>query len=347
MALLPAWSGAGPGQANDMTVATRPAGAHLVPALLVVYVVWGSTYVALKIGVENLPPLGLSAVRFLLAGLVLYAWCAYRRRRHPDRGWRSPTPAEWRAGTIQGVLLPAAGTGGATWAEQRLPSGTTALLLATIPVWLVLIKRLVDKEPIGARAGAGLVAGVVGVAVLVNPFSGPAPDPLYAVVALAGALCWGAGTVYGQHAPHPEQPLLAAAVEMLGAGAVLAVLSAATGDYRGLHVDAGRSVAALAYLVVFGSLLAYPTYEWLLRNAPSRLVGTYAFVNPLVAVVLGWWLLGESVGGRTALAAGVIAVGVALIVVGPGRRGGRPPVSRTRRAARSSRCSSSGSYAAR
>jgi drug/metabolite transporter (DMT)-like permease len=304
----------------------------LCTGLLVIYVVWGSTYVALKVAVADLPPLALSAVRFLLAGLLLYGWCAWQRRRRPERGWRAPTAAEWGAGTVQGILLPAAGTGGATWAEQRLPSGTTALLLATIPVWLVLAKRVVDGEPIGRRAGLGLAAGLAGVAVLVNPFSGPAPDLRYAAVALGGALCWGVGTVYGQHAPHPEQPLLASAVEMIGAGAVLVLLSGVTGEYRHLHVGhAGHSIAAVGYLVVFGSLLAYSTYEWLVRRAPARIVGTYAFVNPVVAVVLGWWLLHESVGPRTALAAGVIAVGVCLIVVTPRRR---PAPPRTAGAAR-------------
>jgi drug/metabolite transporter (DMT)-like permease len=329
-----------------MGIQSPPVRAQLPAALAVVYVVWGSTYVALKVGVENAPPLGLSAVRFLIAGALLYAWCAWRRWCSPRPEWRRPTPAEWRAGAIQGVLLPAAGTGGATWAEQRLPSGTTALLLATIPVWLVITKRLVDGEPIGARAGIGLLAGLAGVAVLVNPFAGPAPDPLYAGVALGGALCWGAGTVYGQHAPRPAQPLLASATEMLAAGALLTVLSAAGGEFPALFrsVHAGGSMAALGYLIVFGSLLAYSTYEWLLHNAPSRIVGTYAFVNPVVAVVLGWWLLGERVGPRTVVAAGVIAIGVALIVVTPRRR---PVSSRTRRAARSPRCTPSRSYAAR
>ena len=142
---------------------------QLAAGLAVIYVVWGSTYVALKIAVVDLPPLLLSAVRFFVAGTVLYAWCAARRHRHPRPEWRAPTAAEWGAGVVLGVLLPAAGTGGATWAEQRLPSGTTALLLATIPVWLVLTKRLVDGERIGRRAGVGLVAGLAGVAVLVNP----------------------------------------------------------------------------------------------------------------------------------------------------------------------------------
>jgi drug/metabolite transporter (DMT)-like permease len=299
-------------------MATPVARPQLLAGLAVVYVVWGSTYVALKIAVADLPPLLLSAVRFSVAGAILYGWCALRRRRHPEAGWRRPSAAEWASGALLGILLPAAGTGGATWAEQRLPSGTTALLLATIPVWLVVTKRLVDGEPIGARAAVGLVAGLAGVAVLVNPFGGPAPDPLYSAVALAGAASWGAGTVYGQRAPTPAQPLLASAVEMLGAGAFLFVLSAATGDYRSVRLTGG-SALALAYLIVLGSLLAYSTYEWLLHRAPARLVGTYAFVNPVVAVALGWALLGEPIGWRTGAAAAVIALGVALIVTQPRR----------------------------
>jgi drug/metabolite transporter (DMT)-like permease len=293
---------------------------RLIGALLTVYVVWGSTYLAMKVGVAQIPPLTLNAVRFLIAGAALYAWCAWRRRRTPDRGWRPPTRAQWLAGAMQGLLLPAAGTGGATWAEQELPSGTTALLLATIPLWMVIGQRIVGREKIPASVGVGLIAGLAGVALLVNPFSGTAPDALATTVALGGALCWGLGSVYAQRAPRPEQPLLAPAVEMLCAGVALTVLAAAGGEFARLDHprNLGGSVVALAYLIVFGSVVAYSAYEWLLQNAPARLAGTYAFVNPVVAVALGWWLLGEAVGGRTVAATAVIAAGVALIV-----RGGR------------------------
>jgi drug/metabolite transporter (DMT)-like permease len=326
-----------------VSATTRP---QLAAALAVVYVVWGSTYVALKIGDEQLPPLGLSSVRFLVAGALLYAWCTRQRRRRPEAGWQAPTAAQWRAGALQGVMLPAAGTGGATWAEVRLPSGTTALLLATIPVWIVLTKRIVDRERIGALAATGLLGGSVGVAVLVDPFIGATPDPWATVVALGGALSWGVGTVIGQHAPRPAQPLLASAVEMTAAGVAMGVLSAVTGDYRSFHVDASalRSIGAVCYLVVFGSLVAYSTYEWLMHHASARIVGTYAFINPLVAVVLGWWLLGESVGPRSGLAAAIIVAGVALLVLPARRERGMPderangsarrPVTGTSRAAR-------------
>jgi drug/metabolite transporter (DMT)-like permease len=296
---------------------------RLISALLTVYLVWGSTYLALKVGVAHLPPLTLNAVRFLTAGLLLYAWCAARRRWRPERGWRAPTPAQWRSGAIQGLLLPAAGTGGATWAEQKLPSGTTALLLATIPLWMVLGLRIVDRERVGVTAALGLAAGVAGVALLANPFSGTAPDPVATAVALAGAMCWGLGSVYARHAPRPEQPLLAAGVEMLCAGVALAVPAAASGELGRVRLAGGGagSVLALGYLIVFGSILAYSAYEWLLQHAPPRLAGTYAFVNPVVAVLLGAWLLDEELGGRALAATAVIALGVGLIVIrGPSAR---------------------------
>jgi drug/metabolite transporter (DMT)-like permease len=290
---------------------------QLFGPLMIVYVVWGSTYLALKVAVEHLPPLTLSAIRFLVAGLILYAWCAWRRRRNPDRGWRRPDRAQWKAGAIQGLLLPAAGTGGATWAEQELSSGTAALLLATIPLWMVIGARIVDRERIGPIVGLGLLAGIAGVAVLVNPFSGEAPDPLSAVVALGGAMCWGLGSVLGRHAAHPDQPLLASAVEMLCAGAALGVLGGLGGEFGriDLSADVLGSVLAVGYLIVFGSLVAYTAYEWLLRNAPPRITGTYAFVNPVVAVLLGWWLLAEPLGMRTLLASVIIVAAVALIVL--------------------------------
>jgi drug/metabolite transporter (DMT)-like permease len=286
---------------------------RLISALFTVYVVWGSTYLALKVGVAHVPPLTLNAVRFLAAGAALYAWCAWRRRRRPDRGWRPPTGAQWRAGAVAGLLLPAAGTGGAAWAEQKLSSGVTALLLATIPLWIVLGRRIADRERVGVAAGIGLAAGIAGVALLVNPFSGAAPDPLSAAVALGAALCWGLGSVYALHAPQPEQPLLAPAVEMLCAGAALAVIGGAAGEFGRVELDRG-AVLAVGYLILFGSIMAYSAYQWLLHHASPRLAGTYAFVNPVIAVLLGWWLLGEHLGARTFAATAVIAVGVALIV---------------------------------
>src|SRR5918998_865676 len=216
-----------------------------------------------------------------------------------------------------GPLLPAAGTGGATWAEQEISSGTAALLLATIPLWMVLGTRIALGERISAPVAVGLVAGIAGVGVLVNPFGGAAPEPVAAAVALGGAVWWGLGSVYRLRAPHPEQPLLASAIEMICAGAALALLGGLGGEFgrADLSADVLGSVAAVGYLIVFGSLVAYSAYEWLLRHAPARITGTYAFVNPVVAVLLGWWLLDEPLGARTLLAGAVIAGAVALIVL--------------------------------
>ncbi|MEV6842272.1 EamA family transporter [Actinoplanes sp. NPDC051411] len=275
--------------------------------LLIVYVVWGSTYLAQKIGLEGLPPLTLNAARFLIAGALLFAFCLARR-------WPRPTGAQWRAGAIQGLLLPAAGTGGAAWAEQKLPSGTTALLLATIPLWIVLGRRVADRERIGLPVALGLLAGIAGVGVLARPAGGG--SMLSTVVALGGAACWGLGTVYAGHAPRPAHALQASAIEMLAAGGVLSVLALVSGEPGRIHVT-GRSVTALGYLIVFGSLVAYTAYTWLLDHVAPRVAGTYAFVNPVVAVLLGAGLLGEPIGPRELIATAMIAVGVALIVLAP------------------------------
>jgi drug/metabolite transporter (DMT)-like permease len=207
-----------------------------------------------------------------------------------------------------------------SWAEQELPAGTAALLLATIPVWVIVFARIVDREPIRLATAAGLVLGLVGVAVLVDPGAGHT-DLLSAAVALGGAVAWGAGTVWAGHAARPDQPLFGSGLELVCAGAALLALGAFGGELTRVpaHAVTGESAVAFGYLVILGSLLAYSCYEWLLQHAPGRLVATYPFVNPVVAVLLGWWLLGEGVSARTAGATAVIVAGVALIVVAPRR----------------------------
>jgi drug/metabolite transporter (DMT)-like permease len=233
MANLPARSG----QDHTMTV---------LGPLLIVYVAWGSTYLAQKVGLDGIPPLTLNAVRFLVAGALLFGYCLLRRWPVPDR-------RQWRAGAIQGLLLPAAGTGGAAWAEQTLPSGTTALFLATIPLWIVLGRRFADHERITWPVGLGIAAGVTGVAVLARP-SGTG-DAVAIAVALGGALCWGLGSVYALRAPRPRHALMASAIEMLCAGGILAVVATVSGEPARLEIRPG-SLIALAYLVVFGSIVA-------------------------------------------------------------------------------------------
>src|ERR1035438_7700670 len=281
--------------------------------LTVVYITWGSTFVAMRIAVRSLPPLTMSGVRFLAAGLLLYGWCLWQRHRRPEAGWRAPTRREWCASAILGVALPAAGTGGAAWAEQTIPAGTAALLLATVPVWMTITSRIVDTERISVLTAAGLALGLGGVVVLVNPLAAGAQDLLASAVALGGALFWGCGSVYAKRGPHPAQPLLASGMEMVCAGVALCLIGAAGGELGRISAASLISEAGLAlgYLIIFGSLLGYRTYEWVLHHASRQLAGTYAFVCPLVAVILGWWLLGEQISGRTLLAAAAIAVGVA------------------------------------
>lgn len=288
-------------------------------ALTVVYIAWGSTFVAMRVADRSLPPLTMSGVRFLAAGLLLYGWCRWQRRHRPDAGWRAPTRREWRASAILGIALPAAGTGGAAWAEQTIPAGTAALLLATVPVWMIIASRIVDAERITIRTTAGLLLGVAGVVVLVNPLAGGGPDLLASAVALGGALFWGCGSVYAKRAPHPGQPLLASGMEMICAGVTLCLIGAASGELGRISAASLLSTSGLAlgYLIVFGSLLGYSTYEWLLHHASSQLAGTYAFICPLVAVILGWWLLDEQISRHTLLAAAAIAIGVALIMLHP------------------------------
>ena len=312
-------------QGGDLTVPARMTGPRsgIAVALGVVWIVWGSTYVAMRVGVRALPPLTMTGARFAVAGLVLSGWCWWQRRRHPEGAWRPASPREWRASAIVGLLLPAAGTGGATWAEQKLPAGTAALLLASIPVWLLLASHTAGIERITRRAAVGLLLGLAGVTVLVNPFSGGGPDLAASVVALGGALCWGCGSAYAKRAPHPDQPLLGSSMQLICAGAALCVAGTASGELSRIHASAltSQSALALGYLIVFGSLIAYSSYEWLVRHAPSQLTGTYAFINPVVAVLLGWLLLGEHISDRTLLATATIVTSVILMTIPARRRG--------------------------
>lgn len=331
MAVLPLACAAAHGSVMGMrqtSLTHIPRHAALVAAaLLVVYLVWGSTYVSIRIAIDTVPPFMMAGSRFLIAGTLLYAWCARRRRVDPGT-WRPPTALQWRTCLMIGLALLVGANGGVTWAEQHVPSGVAALLIATVPLWMAVFVRIVDREPFSLRGTLGLVLGLVGVALLVNPFAGGAFHLGGSLVVLTSALLWAGGSIYARNAPTPEQPLLGAAMEMVCAGVVLIVLSGLTGEFGRLQLAevSGASVLAVAYLVVFGSLLAYSSYEWLLHNAPSRLVGTYAYVNPLVAVLLGWVLLDEAITSRSLAAAAVILAGVALLVSRSRRPVADPPL---------------------
>jgi drug/metabolite transporter (DMT)-like permease len=278
-------------------------------ALATIYVVWGSTFMAITIAVRDLPPFLSMGLRHLLAGVLLLAWALPRGDRVGDRiGMR-----QIGAAAIFGGALFLAGHGGLAWAQQTVPSGVTALLSGSIPLWVALLDRVVFGKRLHRLAGVGLVTGFLGLALLVDPFGEGRVDRVGAVVAVFAAFAWAAGSLYSRGAPLPQRPIVAAGLAALCGGALLTVVSGASGEFGEVRVT-WEATAAVAYLVVFGTLLAFSAYVWLLRVAPTSLVATYAFVNPIVAVFLGWTLLGEEI-TLTMLAAGAaIVVSVALIV---------------------------------
>jgi drug/metabolite transporter (DMT)-like permease len=300
----------------------------LALALGVVYVVWGSTYLAIAVADRTLPPLLMLAARFALAGGVLYAWSIWRG----DVARIRPGRREWAAAAAVGGLLLFVDTGGVAWAEQRVASGLTALLVASVPLFSSLLDRAFFGIRVSAGAAAGIATGLLGVALLVGPSI--SIDPVGAVVILVAAFAWAAGSAYARVAPLPRAPFLSAAMQMLCAGALLALAGAASGELGRVHPASlsAASLGAFAFLVVFGSILAFTAYGWLLRSgASSVLVSTYAYVNPAVAVLLGWALVGEHVGGRELAAGAVILASVAMLVLARAPRTAAEPLAETMR----------------
>ncbi|HJQ74688.1 MAG TPA: EamA family transporter [Gaiellaceae bacterium] len=281
-------------------------------ALGIVYVVWGSTYLAIAVADRTLPPLLMLSVRFALAGGLLYAWSAWRG----DLAAARPGRREWTAAAIVGGLLLFVDTGGVAWAEQRVASGLTALLVATVPLFTALLDRTFFGGRLSLGALAGIATGLLGVALLVGQSAHV--DPVGAAVILGAALAWAGGSAYGRVAPLPSAPFLSASMQMLSAAAFLAVTGAAMGEVGRVHpgaISAG-SLVAFAYLIVFGSIVAFTAYGWLLRSgAPSVVVSTYAYVNPAVAVLLGWAFAGEAVGGRELAAGAIVVASVGVLVL--------------------------------
>jgi drug/metabolite transporter (DMT)-like permease len=277
-------------------------------ALGTVYVVWGSTYLGIDVAIETFPPLLMSALRFAVAGGVLYLW-AMRR----DSGTARPGSRQWLAAGVVGALLFLLGNGAVALAEARnVETGVAALLVASVPLWFAVLEWTVLRRRLSVVGLVGLVVGVAGVALLVGP-SGDV-DALGAGVLLVGSLAWSAGSLYGQRAALPSSPLLSAAMQMLAGSVLLAVAGVFAGELGQVELPTWRTALALAYLVVVGSLVAFTAYTWLLRTTSSALVSTYAYVNPIVAVALGAAFHGEAVTGRMLLAGAAIVAAVALIV---------------------------------
>ncbi|HET6232757.1 MAG TPA: drug/metabolite exporter YedA [Longimicrobiaceae bacterium] len=298
------------------TKVSRAALLKLLAAFAIVYVIWGSTYLAIAIAIDTIPPLAMAGARFVIAGSVLYAFLRLR-------GVPNPEPRQWRAAGIVGALLLVGGNGCVVMAERTVPSGIVALLVATVPLWMVLLEWLRPGGGVrpARRTFVGLAVGFAGMVLLVGPgeLSGGGGVPLGgAAIVFAGSLSWAFGSIWARQAPMPKNPLMATAVEMLSAGVLLTVIAGATGELSSVGAQAVtlKSLLALGYLIVFGSLVAFSAYVWLLRATTPALVSTYAYVNPVVAVFLGWLVLGEPVTGRTLLAAAVIIAAVAIITIG-------------------------------
>ncbi len=307
---------AGPGPADGRP---RLSGA-VWAALAVVYVVWGSTYLAIRIVVESMPSLLSGAVRFLVAGLLLLGLLVWRQ----GTGALRVTRRQLGSAAVVGVLLLVGGNGLVVLAEGSIPSGLAALLIAVVPLWVVVLRRLFGDRP-GAGALVGVALGMVGLVVLSAPsISGGAS--IGGVLMLMGAsLSWSVGSFGSSRWPLPANPLAASAYEMLAGGLGCLLVALARGEEHGLDLAtvSTRSWTALAYLVVFGSLVAFTAYSWLLSAAPLSLVATYAYVNPVVAVLLGWLVLGERL-TLSELLGGAIVVAAVCVVVSTSRRSRGP-----------------------
>lgn len=290
----------------------RGAAAPAWLALVAVYLFWGSTYLAIRVGVRDLPPAMMSGIRYVIAGALLYPLALHTggdERRRNDR----PGLRQWLACLVIGSLLLVCGNGGVTWAEENVPSGLAALLVATVPLWMILFAVPLRHERITVTAGCGLVVGIIGVAALAGGGSfGGGLGGVFLVLAASAA--WGLGSVLGHRLPLPRRPALAAAIQMLAGGVVLLIIASATGEWSdvrwsGVSANAWWSVL---WLVGPGSILAFVAYGYALMHMPVSVVSTYAFVNPVIAVFLGITLLGEAFTLREGLGTLLVVASVAL-----------------------------------
>lgn len=299
-------------------LADRAPRTQILLAFLAVYTIWGSTYLAIRFAVATMPPFLMAGVRFLIAGAILYLWLRLR-------GAERPKLIHWRSALVIGGLLLLGGNGGVSWAEVHVPSGLAALLVAAVPLWMALFDWI---RPGGVRPTGltllGLVIGFAGVALLASQAesSGTGPQLIGILALLVATCCWALGSLYARSAPVPSMPLLGTGMEMLAGGAVLVLVAGITGEFGQVHFAAIslKSLLALVFLILFGSLIGYSSYVWLLRHVSAARVSTYAYVNPVVAVFLGWAFASEPISWVTLVSAAVIISSVALITVSRGHR---------------------------
>ncbi len=294
------------------TTRSRPAAWKILLAFAIIYFVWGSTYLAIRVGVREMPPFLMAGLRFTVAGLALYGWM--RLAGVPSPSWR-----EWRGATVLGALMFLLDYACLFWAEQRIPSGVSAVILAAIPVCITLLEIIfLRTQRLTVRLSLGLLVGIVGVAVLMDPSSslGEAPLDRRGAIALLVACCgWSIGTIVSRRLVLPESKPMSAGAQMLSGGVQLLILAAVSGEFADFRVQDVSRIAwfSLIYLIIAGSIVGYTAYVWLLHYESPTKVGTYAYVNPVVAVIIGAGLGGEIIGRRTMLGTALILVSVVAI----------------------------------
>ena len=284
--------------------------AKVILAFFSIYIIWGSTYLAIRYAVETIPPLYTAGFRHVVAGTILLLWCFWKKLR--------PTREQWRASVVIGALFFLGGHGALHWAEQRINSGLASLLIATEPIFVFVLAAAVEKRwRINTRLLAGIALGLGGVALLFgkNTLMTGAGMQIAAVVTLLGAVSWAVGIVYSRKSHLSGHPLLLSALSLISGSLLLLIAGTIAGEGRGFHFAnvSHRSWMALAYLIVFGSLIAFTAYNWLLERYSPTLVATHTYVNPIVAVLLGWLLARETVTLNVALA-GAMVIGAVVLV---------------------------------
>jgi drug/metabolite transporter (DMT)-like permease len=289
-------------------------------AFAIIYFVWGSTFLAIRVGVREIPPFLMAGMRFLVAGIVLYAWMR-------TRGTPSPTAREWSGATLLAVLIFVFDYGLLFWAERRVPSGIAAVMLATIPVFMTLSEIWIIKtQRLTARLGAALLTGIGGVAVLVSrsgSFGDSPVDALGACALIVAAISWSLASALTRKVPLPSAKTMSSGIQMLAGGVLLALVAALLGEFHGFRMQAvsARAWLALAYLIVAGSIVAFTAYVWLIHHESPTKVGTYAYVNPVVAILVGYFLGGEAIGLRTIAGSVLVLLSVVGITTSPTEAG--------------------------
>lgn len=299
-----------------MEAETHPRAWKVLLAFAIIYLVWGSTFLAIRVGVREVPPFLLAGMRFLIAGSALWAWML-------AKGTAFPTAREWLSVTLMAVLIFVGDYGLVFWAEQRVPSGITAVMMATIPVFMAVSEILILRtQRLTLRLGAALLVGLGGVAVLVSRSVsfGDAPiDTVGAIALIVAAISWSVGSMLTRKLPLPSEKAMSSGAQMLAGGVLLTLTAVARGEFRGFRAQevSMKAWLALAYLIVAGSIVAYTAYIWLIHHESPTKVGTYAYVNPVVAVLLGYFIGGEALTLRTILGTALVLVSVVVIATAP------------------------------